>query len=941
MKVIHDMPMHTIIVAVIVAAMNVCVPMLAHPVDSLYMKFRNSPNEEKVSLANCIFKELAKEHVTDSMYHYDRDTKLAAVEASTHYWVAKYYFDKDQYNESLEAIDEAEILSRKKPRDKRVRSEVLSLMSNAHYRLGNYDEAMDYTLEAYKIDLELDDDELVSSDLKSLAEISLAVWQPRSGIRFIERSIAMEREMKRLDQLASRLGLASELYLMNQDPNKAMAAIDEAYQIDSKAGREVEAAIRLVQKASVLEAQSRLDEALTVLRQALPKLLKADKAYYLAICYNRLASVFEKSGHRDVATSYYKQALEESIKCGSPIIERTAEKGLWQTLRKDNPTVAMIHLERFTTLTDSLVAKITKARTGVITENSIKLEKENESKRKSTQVMKWGGLMLVLLLALLLTAMTFAWRKSRGVMKLQRQTQEMKSHFFTNITNELQTPLTVIMNVGNQLLENGKTNVEEGKRLGQMIVKHGNKMLGLVNRLLEVEVVRSAVVPPLVKRGNIVMFVRMLVDNFRDDAQNKTVLLEFLSSLNSLVVEFSPEYIRRILHTLIAFAIRFTPAGGNVKVSLEPHDNGQLKLCVADTGTGIPPDEMNRLFDPLAQAYDNDENGPSVSAGLTLVKQMVEAMNGSIAVDSTIGQGTKLTIIFPVKETVGSADEDGKDLVQFAESRLRNESKLLPLVFIVENNEDVAFFIASHLRDRYQLRFARDGHEALKNAQDLVPDLIITNMLMPVMDGWELMRQIRSTHALCNIPIIAMTSNLSDQERMACFEAGADNVLVKPFYSNELKLVAEHLISQRSHLREQLAQTGEDTSQDMQAMSMSKEDRVFIRKLVALIQAQMAKDDIDMDRIAAALSLSRKQFSTRVISITGLTPISYVLQVRLNYARRMVSTTTLPMTKIANRCGFQNLSHFSKAFKQQFGVSPQHYRKDLDNLSLAHPKSSS
>ena len=350
---------------------------------------------------------------------------------------------------------------------------------------------------------------------------------------------------------------------------------------------------------------------------------------------------------------------------------------------------------------------------------------------------------------------------------------------------------------------------------------------------------------------------------------------------------------------------------------------------------------MDSLFDPMLQSGENDDDSARVSAGLTLVKQMAESMNGSISVESQVGKGTTITIIFPAQVVDGSADENGEGLVRFAENRLRQESKQLPLVFVVENNEDVAFFIASHLRDRYNLRFARDGHEALKNAQDLVPDLIITNMTMPVMDGWELIKQVRSTPTLSHIPIMAMTSNLSEQERMACFEVGADNVLVKPFNSNELKILADHLVNQRSLLRDQLAQTSKDSSHDTQSTSMSKDDRDFIRKLVEVIGAQMAKDDIDMDHIAAALSINRRQLRTRVMSITGLTPVAYVLQVRLNYARRMISTESTPLTMIATRCGFLNLSHFSKAFKQQFGVSPQQYRKGLDDIAVVLPKSNS
>lgn len=922
--------------------MSFYLPVTAQPVDSLYVKFQNCGNAEKIALANVIFEHLNNAEITDSLYQYPASAKLRVVELHVHYWMAEYYYDKEQYMSSLEAIGQAEALSRHVG-DKSLRSDVLSVLSNAHFRLGNYDKSLNNLLEAYKIDRSMGNETLISSDLNSLAAIYLAIQQPQTGIRFIEQAITIERRLKRPDRLAIRLGIASELYLMNRELDKAMKAIDEAYAIDSVAGRVEKAAIRLSQKGAVLEAQSQLEESLAVMQKALPVLEEAANTYSLAVCYNQLASVNEKLGNRPAAINYYKRALEYSIKCGSPKVERIAEKGLWWTMREDNPAIAMIHLERYTALTDSLHAKLAATQMDVmdITAQSLSQEEINESQRKISKVIKWGGLLLAILLFIMLGLMTYARRKSRGVMEMQRQTQELKSHFFANITNELQTPLTVIMNAGRQLLDKqGKNSASESRKLGELIVSHGNNMLGLVNQLLEIESIKTANELPTMKRGNIVMFVRLLVENFDVEVRQRKVNLEFVSPHKSLIIDFSPEYMRRIVHTLVTHAINFTPIGGHVIVSLENPDNGLLCLAVADNGKGIPKEEISRLFEPMTQSVDNGDKGADVSVGLTLVNQMVQALNGHISVESEEGKGTKFTITLPVqviRSAVGPGDSEA-GVSQLAEDRLHKDSRQLPLVFIVENNEDVAFFIANQLRENYHLRMPRDGREALNNAEDLVPDLIITSMNLPVMDGWELIEKLRSTRTLRHIPIIAMTSNTTEQERIDCFKAGADNVLVKPFNSNELRLMANQLVTQRAILRDQLMQSGTDSARDTQPAPFKKEDRVFLSKLVAVIHSQMAKDDIDMEHIAAAMSLSRKQLRTRVMAITGLSLVAYVLQVRLNYARRMITTTSTPVTTIAARCGFQTPSHFSKAFKQQFGVSPQQYRKGQDNVTALPPK---
>ena len=933
MKVVHAILSKRLVLALLVV-LGLYFPVLAHSVDSLYFKFQNCEGKDKIELANTIFNELAKVQFLDTVYHYNTNARLAAVEQNVHYWLAEYYYNKGQYSQSLEAISNADELSNQLKDVSRSR-DVLTVLYKAHYQLGNYDKALCYLQASHKIYVELKDNGRISDDLNALAIIYLTVNQPQPGIKYIERAINLERKLKREDYLAKRLSVACELYLMNHEPEKAMAAIEEAYQIDNKAGRVENTAIRSVQKSAVLEELSKYDEALSLLGKALPVLQKAENIYYLAACYNQLASVNEKLGHHDEAADYYNKALVQSIKCGSAQAERIAERGLWQTMRDEKPSVALIHLERYAALTDSLQAKLTSlADVRDLTALSFLYEQESAKQRKLSSILRWGSALVVLMLLLMLAGMTFAWRKSRSVMAMQRKTQELKSHFFTNITNELQTPLTVIMSAGRQLMENGKTSADDGKRMGEMIVSHGNNMLSLVNQLLEIENVKSAIEPPDIKHGDIVMFVRMLVDNFNDEAHRKSVLLNFSSSLSTLEVEFAPEYIRNILRVLITLGIKFTPSNGSVTVGLGTPETDRLCLTVSDTGMGIPEGEVDRMFEPLSQGGNFNDDAAGVSAGLTLVKQIVDAMGGSISVDSKVGEGTAFAIHFPAR-FIKDNDETAVSMSQFAERRIRQGNKQMPLVFVVENNEDVAYFIANRLGDRYNLRFARDGREALQNAQDLVPDLIITNMTMPVMDGWELIRRLRSTPTLKHIPIIAMTSKTSDQERMACFEVGADNVLVKPFNSSELRVIAEHLVNQRSVLRDRLVQNDNDSTENDQPASMSTEDREFISKLIDVILAQMAKGDIDVEHIAAALSLSAKQLRTRLMSVTGLTPVAFVLRVRLNHARRMMTDKDTSLTVIAQKCGFQHLSYFSKAFKQQFGVSPQQYRKNHDDITDA------
>jgi signal transduction histidine kinase/DNA-binding response OmpR family regulator len=552
--------------------------------------------------------------------------------------------------------------------------------------------------------------------------------------------------------------------------------------------------------------------------------------------------------------------------------------------------------------------------------------------------------LIITIISALLTVMTlltvgglfYAWRRSKNALKLQQEAQKMRSHFIDNITHELRTPLSVVISAGEQMREGVKTTNEESRRMGDIIYSHGNNMLQLVNQLIDIDHLREpgATDDLTIRNGDIVMFVRLLVENYTERAQQEQIMLEFTSPLKSLTVTFTTEHIRRIIHLLLENAFKFTPPGGSIKVGTESPEKGLVRLSVFNTGDGIPVQEREHIFEPFSQGDTNFEGvGPVVH--LALVKQLVKSMHGTIDINTETGRGTAISINLPL--TLSEADA----IQPFAERRLHQGDavKNKPLVFIVENTDDVAFFIGNRMRQDYELRFANDGLEALQNALNLAPDLIITNMTLPVMDGKELIRRLREDDALSHIPVIAMTSSDSEQERLSCLQAGADAVLVKPFNSAELLLLAQRLISRHDIIRERFAKPAASSGNEIATTQMSKEDKVFINRLVDVIHVQMAKGDIDMDRIAAAMSVSRKMLRQRVMDITGLTPVTFALQVRLKRASRMLlSNEEIPLSTIASKCGFQTPSHFSKSFKQLYGISPIQYRKNGDNLNIIdHP----
>lgn len=810
-----------------------------------------------------------------------------------------------------------------------------SIPANAYFRLELYDDALVALLAAYRIDRELGDDELISSDLNTLAAIYLAVQQPQPGIYYIENAIALERKLGRPASLAIRLGMASELYLINGQTDKALKAIHEAYRLDSIDGRTAKAAIRQAQMGAVLEEMEQLDEARKLVEKALAVLEKEKNIYSIAVCHNQLGSIAQKQGRTNDAVNHFKQALELSIQCGAPKVERQAEHGLWETMRADNPAIAMLHLERYAALSDSLRNRTASLQMKVMdaTLNDMELTEANESIRQNNRVLIWCGILFAMMLLLSAIGLFYSWRRSKNALQQEQQSQELRSHFLSNITRALHTPLTVILGAGQQLCESPRANLEENERIGKMIVGQGNNMLVMLNKLLDIDMVNASVEELEWKDGDIVLFTRLMVNNFADEARRHDIRLDFTSSVKSLIVRFVAEYVAKIIRNLVSNAIEFTPTNGKISVDLTPIENGKIRLIVADTGKGIPPEEINRIFDPFTQS-ENGDDGVGTSLSLSLVNHMVKTMGGEIKVDAEPDKGTTFTITVPVQQSPKSAVERQEAATLFVRKSIdaEKDKPLKPLVFIVENDDDVAYLTANHLRDDYNLRFLSDGKEAYEQAQVLMPDLIVTSINVSTMDGKELIRQVRSNEELKHIPIIAVTDSQSEVERISCLKVGANAVLVKPFNTSELRLVTQRFIERQAILRERFIRSC-DTVPDILASNMDIEDQQFMSKFVDVIYAQMAKQDINMDHAAAAMSISRGMLRSRVMDITGMTPMGYALQVRLNYAGRLIlSSEGLPLTTIANKCGFLNLSHFSNSFKQQFGMSPTQYRKSRNDL---------
>lgn len=561
-----------------------------------------------------------------------------------------------------------------------------------------------------------------------------------------------------------------------------------------------------------------------------------------------------------------------------------------------------------------------------------------ERKQRLTQSLIYSAAGLITISLVALLALLYALKMRTKSQRMLQKTEKIRTNFFTNITHEFRTPLTVILGLGEQL-ESGQFKKEKDiTAAGSAIMRQGNSFLELINQLLDISRVQSSVGKADWRTGNVVILLQMLVETFETQARNQNIDLRFVSSETNITMDFVPHYLKKMMCNLIANALKYTPEGGKVYVSSR-RENNKIEIRVVDTGRGIHPDDLPHIFKPFYQG-ENSHLQISSGVGLSLVQQIVKAMNGSITVTSALDKGSAFTLVVPLRHgdekwatwvppEIMTACRRQQNMLQpvagMPESSLSNDTGK-ETVLIAEDNSDILFYIGSQFGKKYNLLFAKDGGEALEKAENCIPDLIVTDVRMPGMDGYELCRQIRASELINHVPVIILTAKNNDEDRIKGIKAGADAYLTKPFNSSELNALVSQLLEMRKALREKYSQAlNEGTEASIQRTTAEQN---FLSKLTDLVYAQMIKGEIEIENIASKMAMSRSQLNRKTIAVTGYNISGYILQVRMSKAKRLLdSDISTPIGEIALECGFTDMGYFSRTFKNLFRMTPSQYRK--------------
>ena len=542
-------------------------------------------------------------------------------------------------------------------------------------------------------------------------------------------------------------------------------------------------------------------------------------------------------------------------------------------------------------------------------------------------------ILTIMLLAALLTIAYISLKSKAKANKSMREEGKSRLDFFLKLAHEFRTPLTIIIGLSENI-ENGKTATNEDIiKAAQVIKRNGRLMQELTNQLLELSKINSNYNEVVWRRGDVVACTQMIVDSFMPLAAQRGISLQYSSAQKEACIAFVPDYHNKIFNNLIFNSLKYTNQGGRVDVStsLEAED---FIIIVADTGIGISEARLPHIFNEFYTSNDNTTN-VNTGIGLAMVKHIIDQLGGNIDVKSTVGKGTTFTISIPLREDdkhIPAYDIENKALEKADEEDLfiddEQEDNSRTRILIVEDNTDVIAYLSSLLRTEYAIIYAKDGIDGLRKAKEQVPDLIVSDLMMPGMDGFQLCQTIRSTPLLAHIPFIIITAKVSEDDRILGLKAGADAYLAKPFNPDVLMVRISQLIAQRQQLRDRFTQAITNNEPQSMKEQLSEMDRGFLNRIGDIVRQQMGTGNIDVESVAAKLCISSKQLRRKLYAITGETTVAFIMQIRLAEAyKQLIGQPQLTVSEIAIKCGFEDGGYFTKAFKQQYKITPTQLRK--------------
>ncbi len=517
--------------------------------------------------------------------------------------------------------------------------------------------------------------------------------------------------------------------------------------------------------------------------------------------------------------------------------------------------------------------------------------------------------------------------------KENRRIQELdklKTRFFTNISHEFRTPLSLILSPAEQLMKNNDSEADMEKI--SIIQRNAKRLLHLVDQLLDIKNIEKEGVEFSPSNGDLVAFLRERVEAFKALSSDKRIGLNFKSAESLLVASFDGDKLEKIIFNLLSNAFKFTPSGGEVEVKARfiplgdgNAQKGTFEVEVKDSGIGIDENDLPKIFE---RYYVGKESKRVANAGtgigLSLSLDFAKLHGGDIQVSSIKGKGSTFVLTFPIEVSDWELPRKGDLWTDQEEEEYKNLQAGLPTLLVVDDNPDFLLYLGRSLATNYHIITAVDGQEALEKAVKLIPDLVISDLMMPVMDGVQLCKRIKGDIKTSHIPVILLTARSSEEKQMEGLGSGCNLYLTKPFSLDLLQLSISNLLQERAKLQQLYQKKISAKASEEEIVSL---DDILIRDAIRLVEQNLDNPSLTVEQLSRELGMSRVHFYKKIHSLTGKSPVTFIRSIRLEHAKQLLQRSQLTVSEIAFKVGYNNTKYFSKHFKAEYGKLPSQVSK--------------
>ncbi len=759
------------------------------------------------------------------------------------------------------------------------------------------------------------------------------------AIEYYQRGLIKAREGKVPSYEANALNNIANAYKKQEYYEKALEYHKKALEVRKTFTNRRQEYISYWNIGTVYRDLNLIESALENYLIALEGFEKIGDKSAMGSIFDSLGALYSEQGNYDLAIKYSNKALALFDARGTTARRLTDLLfNLYQLNKAAGNTAASLEMyERFTVMKDSIenlenktaIAKF-EYQQQAFNDSLAYIQQQAETELVFQQALTrrnyflFGGLALAALLILFVWYLQQLRRQKIEAEALRlSELDQVKSRLYTNITHEFRTPLTVIQGMADKVLQQPDKWLKNGMN---MIQRNNRQLLGLVNQLLDMAKLESGKLTLSYQQGDVVYLLLYLAESFEALAEAKGINLLVDTELEGFVMDHDPDRLGEVVSNLLSNAIKFSPAGGEVLLQIK-QESDQLLIRVKDNGQGISEADLPHIFERFYQADTSTTRAEAgTGIGLALSYELIQLMGGHISVASQIGEGTEFKLQLPIhneaeKMAIESfAWETPETAVLLP---ITNNQEDLPRVLLIEDNPDVLSYLSACLEADYQIEVAPNGISGIEKALDLVPDLIISDVMMPGKDGYEVCATLKEDIRTSHIPIMLLTAKTDQVSKLTGFRKGADAYLPKPFLEEELLLRLQNMLSLRDAFRERYQEGNipEDTE-----TKESPED-AFMRRLREIIIERLDDNNLSVTALCEAIGMARTPLHNKLKALIGMSTTEYVRYVRLTEAKRLLNKPELNVSEVSYQCGFQSPGYFTKRFKELYGVSPTQFRE--------------